>query len=72
MSFFKIRKNSYTGLLFIANPQYGDHHQEILSFSLFLPQTGDFRYNRRLTPTDFEKKFEIFKTSKTHIWDSYL
>jgi hypothetical protein len=29
--------------LCIADPEYGDHDQEIRSFNNFLPQTGDFR-----------------------------
>jgi hypothetical protein len=40
------------------------HGSEIWSFSQLLPQTGVFRYNRRLTSLDFESKFEIFKTRK--------
>jgi hypothetical protein len=31
------------GLLCITDPQYGDRDHEILSFSQFMPQTGDFR-----------------------------
>jgi hypothetical protein len=30
--FLKTRKKSYTGLLSITNPEYGDHDQEIRSF----------------------------------------
>jgi hypothetical protein len=33
--------------LWITDPQYGGYDQEILSFGQILPQTGDFRYNRR-------------------------
>jgi hypothetical protein len=40
------------------------HGSEIWSFSQLLPQTGVFRYNRRLTSLNFESKFEIFKTHK--------
>jgi hypothetical protein len=45
LSFFKTFKNSYTLPLCITDPQYWDHDQEILSFSEFLPQAGDFRQN---------------------------
>jgi hypothetical protein len=30
-------------VLCITDPQYGDHDHEILSFSQFIPQPGDFR-----------------------------
>jgi hypothetical protein len=30
------------GLLWISDPQYGGQDQEIWSFGLFLPPTGDF------------------------------
>jgi hypothetical protein len=38
----KTHKNSYMGPLCIIDPEYGVHEQEIRSFSLFLPQNGDF------------------------------
>jgi hypothetical protein len=49
----KIFKYSYTGLLCIVDPEYGDHVQQIWSFTHFLPQTDDFRLNRLLTTMDF-------------------
>jgi hypothetical protein len=50
--------------LYITDLEYGGHSQEIWNFGQFLPQTNDFRLNRRLTQIDFERKFEIFKTHK--------
>jgi hypothetical protein len=41
--FFKIHKNIYTGPFCITDLQYVGHHQEIQSFSQFLPQTDDIR-----------------------------
>jgi hypothetical protein len=57
---FKIRKNSYMRSLYITNLEYGGHGQKIWNFGHFLPQTDDFRYNRRLTDMDFQRKFKIF------------
>jgi hypothetical protein len=41
--FFKTRKYSYTRPLYVTNPEYGAHDQEIRSFGQFLSQTDDFR-----------------------------
>jgi hypothetical protein len=41
--FLKINKNSYTGPLCITYLHYVHYDQEIQSFGLFFPQTGDFR-----------------------------
>jgi hypothetical protein len=46
------------GPLCIIDPEYGGHGQQIQSFGNFLPKTGDFRLNRRLTPMDFKQKIE--------------
>jgi hypothetical protein len=62
--FFLIHKNSYTGPLHITDLEYGGYDKEIQSFGQFLTQTDDFWQNRRLTPKDFGKKFEILKTRK--------
>jgi hypothetical protein len=48
-------------MLCITDPQSENHDQEILSSGQFLPQTDDFRYNRRITPMDFGRKFEFFQ-----------
>jgi hypothetical protein len=42
------------GLLGRNDPEYGGHSIEIQSFGPFLPQTRNFRGNRRLAPMDFE------------------
>jgi hypothetical protein len=55
--FLKTHKNSYMRPLCITDLQYGDDNKEIRSFYQFLPQTGDFGLNRRLTPMDFFSKF---------------
>jgi hypothetical protein len=36
MNFLKTHKNSYTGPLNIADPEYGGHNKEIQSFGHFL------------------------------------
>jgi hypothetical protein len=43
LSFLRTHKNSYTGPLCITDMQSGDHDQEIMSFSQFMRQPGDFR-----------------------------
>jgi hypothetical protein len=48
------------GPLRITDPKYAGHDKKYGVFVRFLPQTGDFLYNHKLTPTDFEQKFEIF------------
>jgi hypothetical protein len=48
------------GPLHITDPKYAGHDKKYRVFVRFLPQTGDFLYNRKLMPTDFEQKFEIF------------
>jgi hypothetical protein len=40
--FFKTYKNLYMGPLYITDPGYGGHAQEIQSFGQFLPQTDNF------------------------------
>jgi hypothetical protein len=62
--FLKTCKKSNTGPLCISDPECGGHDQEIWSFNQFLSQTCDLRENSRLTPMDFEQKFDIFKTCK--------
>ena len=60
--FFKTCKNLYTGPLGITDPQYG---QEIRSFGQFLsPELAILVKNRRLTPMDFVRELELFKTCK--------
>jgi hypothetical protein len=44
--------------LCVTDPEYEFYDQEIQSSDQFLPQTGIFRENRKLTPLDFEPKFE--------------
>jgi hypothetical protein len=58
--FFKTRKNSYMEPLHITDSEYGSHDQEMQSFDQLLPQTRDFCSNSRLTPIDFERKFDFF------------
>jgi hypothetical protein len=50
--------------LWITDPQYGGYDQEILSFGQILPQTGDFRYNRRRPYVFWAKIWVFFKTFK--------
>jgi hypothetical protein len=47
--------------LCITDQEYVGHNQEINCFGHFLVKTGDFHYNRRLTPMDFGKKFGNFE-----------
>jgi hypothetical protein len=70
--FLKTHKNSYMRPLCITDPQYGGDNKEIRSFYQFLPQTGDFGLNRRLTPMDFEQKIVFSNPIKTQIWDRYV
>jgi hypothetical protein len=42
LNFLKPNKNSYMEPLWIIDPQYRDHDQEVRSFIQFLPKTDDF------------------------------
>jgi hypothetical protein len=53
---FKTHKNLYTERLCVTDLKYGFYDQKIWNFGQFLPQTSVFR----LTPLDFEVKFELF------------
>jgi hypothetical protein len=56
----------------VINPEYELYDKEIRSFGQFLAQTVIFRLNRRLTPLDFELKFDLFTPIKTYIRNHYV
>jgi hypothetical protein len=44
--------------LCITDPEYAGHDQEIQSFNQFLSQYVNFQHNRRLTPMNFDRKYQ--------------